>query len=371
MGAVHFDGRAWSYQRLDASAEFRAMDGSAANNVWAYGVSLLDGARVLTHFDGTRWDTVPPPTTPRRLTRIAVSRTQVFMLEESESESDTLVVHVWNGRSWTRERLPFSFVVAGMRIVGTEPWIAGYAYFDPRPTTRNQHGVLLRRVAGRWVSTWTGRSSTDPVIGAASWTSFDAVGDRALLYGEDASGASRMLVRRGAAAWRRVETPASLPDGAYVSNAFLLGDGSPVARYQGRSRAGFLRHNGTAWEPFAASVTPAVFPDRPRLTLGVINWSPPGAGSAYTLVEPRMVAMMTAAETRVVAAAWCLGMPGGSTVDHGFGAAADANICTAITASAGAAPAAAAPTGVPGAPGAAPSGKRKTPPAGLPRPARP
>lgn len=344
-GVLRFDGAGWSLAPLPANfQDFTAMAGSGPSNVWALGAA--GGSTLLVHWDGTSWTPVAPPPGGHYYSSMAVSPTGVFLLEATDDEADTAGVAVWNDRAWTRERLPHAVQARGMRVVGNEVWIAGYAYFDPRPEERNQFGVLLRRAAGRWSTTFTGRRSTDPVIGAVSWSAFDGVGPFLMLYGTDSSGAGRVLLKTGAGAWRRVNVPENPSDASYVETAFLLGDGAPVIRYSTRRGHMHYRYNGTAWEPMVPSLTPEglmlASPLGYSATIAV-----PGTAQAFAIANAHALFALSAAETRVMAGTWCLG---GASRSQLF--ASDPAVCGALVASA------AAPGIVPQG---SPAGKRSRP----------
>ena len=351
LGAFRYDGRAWSAQQLPDSLSVTVAHGSSADNLWVAGARSGAEGPAIFRWNGTAWTSVAAPTT-KLLAAIAVTRTAAYVLEENDGSGDTLVGHAWNGTAWTTHRLPHLMIVAGMHVVGNELWLGGFAYVDPTPGERKQFGTVLRLVNGRWVSTFTGRVSSDPVIGRASWNVFAVSGETALLAGLDSTGVTRVMVRR-AGGWEPVPRPNPVPQDGELTFGFLLGDGTPVLRYETYADPVMLRYAEGSWQPFAVGAGPAL-PPRYQLNPGWRSWSPPGAALAYSTTHDDMIVRLDGNLRQLVVNPWCTS--GRRLIS------AHQQLCMGAGGAAGA-PAGAAP------PLPAPSAPRKGAPAAAPAPA--
>jgi len=145
---MHFNGHVWrqvqSPSPLTAFEEdqnwLTSVTATAPNDVWAVGFdrgrdspqTSTDGRTLITHWDGTRWRTVPGPdpssTNGNALWGVtAISKTNVWAagmiggVLDTFSSSSPLVAH-WNGSTWTQASAPGS---GGFFGLAAEPGGAG------------------------------------------------------------------------------------------------------------------------------------------------------------------------------------------------------------------------------------------------------
>ncbi len=163
---LHYDGAKW--KRVASpnpslhSNELAAVDGTAANDVWAVGYSQdgNSGAyRTLTlHWNGLQWDTVPSPnvgTQANELFAVAsISDTDAWAVGSYQdgSANHSLAMH-WNGTDWTIVETPdtlsdtLMFNLRGVSAVASnDVWAVGFG----TQTEPTQSGLVLHWDGINW-----------------------------------------------------------------------------------------------------------------------------------------------------------------------------------------------------------------------------
>ncbi|HEX4093271.1 MAG TPA: hypothetical protein VHZ33_31510 [Trebonia sp.] len=115
---VHWNGRSWSQTSAPSLGLYgkqyglAAISAVSAANIWAAG--SIGGDALILHWNGKAWSRVPVSLNPsENVSGIsslkALSATNVWAVGSITSEATEaevpLIVH-WNGKSWTRERIP-------------------------------------------------------------------------------------------------------------------------------------------------------------------------------------------------------------------------------------------------------------------------
>lgn len=156
----HWDGSAWTLVSRRPGAEFTAVDGRAADDVWAVGV--VDGGKAYAqHWDGVAWRNVSPVPSTRRATLFrsvaAIGSSDVWAVGRSEppdnatSLAPRVLAARWDGGEWRPLAVPHvpnhpdrsslnSIVANGPDDI----WTAGF--LDDRPVTMHWDGASWRIV---------------------------------------------------------------------------------------------------------------------------------------------------------------------------------------------------------------------------------
>lgn len=238
--AVHWDGQNWNEMpfNVSVSEELNGLWGSGPRDLFAVG----DQGAIL-HYDGTTWTRQNSPITNQNLIAAGGrSATEVYALADNYGQNSAPSLLRYDGRNWTATALSAAFHATGMVVTPTEVIVVG--------TANNQEaGVVARMAGGRWtVAGWDGQRVADPVAGGAPWTAVSAGGGKVLLVAKKDDGTVMMAISSGAG-WTMLPPAASTMSDTRVAAAFLAGDGTPVALYDG---PGFARFTGGRW----AAVSP-------------------------------------------------------------------------------------------------------------------
>lgn len=245
--ALHYDGQAWNEVSLGVriSGELRAIWGSGPGDVFVVG----DGGMIL-RYDGRAWSRMTSPTDRDLVAVAGRSPSEVYAVAQSQSEGEPPLLLRYDGRTWSASALPLAFRAAGILLAAGEVLVAGSLGRDPMDTERRTGGVLARMGAAGWRTLgWDGQRVTDPVLGAAGWQRFSAGGSALLLLGMREDDTPALAIASGpGAAWTLLPPPVSAMSDTRVALAFLAGDGTPIALYDG---VGFARFVGGRWAAVA------------------------------------------------------------------------------------------------------------------------
>ena len=244
--ALHWDGQAWNEMPFGVSRP------GTLYGVWASGprdvFAVGDGGAVL-HFDGGSWSRMIVPTSRQLVAVAGRSGTDLYALAQSSNDREAPQPLHYDGRAWTAAALPLPFRATALAMAGREVVVAGYVYYDPQPSERRQVGVVARWSAGAWTTTgWDGQKVSDPVAGAAGWTSLSTAGGTLLLFGSREDGTKAIATSSGGA-WTLLPPAASAMSRTQVKWVTLAGDQTPVALYEG---GGFARFVGGRWAVVSA-----------------------------------------------------------------------------------------------------------------------
>ena len=228
--ALHWDGRSWS------EVPFGSGRGNSLYGVWAAGprdvFAVGDGGTVL-RFAGGAWSRMTVPTDQPLVAVVGRSSSDVYALAQSSNEREAPQLLHYDGRAWTASPLPFPFRASALALAGRDVLVAGVAYFDPKPTERRQAGLVARWTGGRWVASgWDGQRVSDAVVGGAGWTGLSSAGAALLLFGQKDDG-TRVIATSSGGAWSLLPPAASSMSNLQVRRVALVGDGTPVALFDG------------------------------------------------------------------------------------------------------------------------------------------
>jgi hypothetical protein len=217
--------------------------------VWAGGprdvYAVGDGGAVL-HFDGGSWSRMTVPTDQQLVAVTGRGAGDVYALAQSANDREAPQLLHWDGHAWTATALPLPFRAGDLALAGRDVVVAGFVYYDPRPSERRQVGVVARWSGGRWAATgWDGQKVADAVAGAAAWTGLSASGSTLLLFGEREDG-TRAIASNSGAGWVLLPPAASAMSRTQVRLVTLAGDATPVALYEGDGFARFAAGRWTA-----------------------------------------------------------------------------------------------------------------------------
>ena len=241
--ALHWDGQAWN------EVPFGVSRPGTMFGVWAGGprdvFAVGDGGAVL-HFDGGSWSRMTVPTSQQLVAVTGRGAGDVYVLAQSSNDREAPQLLHWDGHAWTATALPLPFRAGALALAGRDVVVAGFVYYDPRPSERRQAGVVARWSVGRWAATgWDGQKVADAVAGAAGWTGLSASGSTLLLFGEREDG-TRAIASGGGAGWTLLPPAASAMSRTQVRLVTLAGDATPVALYEGDGFARFAAGRWTA-----------------------------------------------------------------------------------------------------------------------------
>lgn len=236
---MHGTGSRWSRVTVpgQAGAALFQVTGTSAGNVWAFGNRDGGSVGVILRYDGTNWQSVPPPAGVVPDEAAVISRTDVWIggqegcTGSGASASCTTDMYQWNGAQWSQQYTVPALVNA---MSGSAP---GNVWAVAETGTTSLPGPYSL-AAYRWSgSAWTAVSMPHP---RATGPPDITVGSRrnVWLYAWQAKKSRRgFLLHWTGSAWHEDVAPANLPteDG-------LVTDGS------GGVWAGALAHwTGRRW----------------------------------------------------------------------------------------------------------------------------
>ena len=228
-------------------AKLQAIDGVAADDVWAVGVRGDGGyrnARPLTlHWDGDRWSTVPSLNAAGVLISVeAVSSSDVWAVGQLYvgGDTDILILH-WDGSAWSRIAAPEQpgqynhldkvSAVSADDVLAVGEYSSGEE--EPRPISLHWDGR-------RWTQS---RAALDGIV------QLDAISPRdAWAVGESAQ-QTTLAKHWDGTRWQRVATPdPDRPDALSLVTA-VSSDDVWAAGYTTPSYQGFTEHwDGSRWQ---------------------------------------------------------------------------------------------------------------------------
>jgi len=230
-GGIMVHGRAGSWVRTpDGSPlpDMNAITGFGPNNVWAVG----DEGTIL-HWDGTALSRPNSGTSANLVAVFGCAPNDIWAVGASADDREPAVILHYNGGAWSVQRLSLSFRASGIAGSCPDLVIAGIAFWDPRPDTRRDVGVVARLHGGQWTTAgYDGHRVTDEQLGGTAWTGVAGTGGMAIIAGR-----GKALISRGAGAW----TPLNgVPDAVAL---VVTMDGSVAAIHA----AGFSRQASGRW----------------------------------------------------------------------------------------------------------------------------
>jgi hypothetical protein len=202
-----------------SSAVFRAVKTLAGNNAWAVGHAQLSSGTfphqtLITRWDGTRWGVVPSPS-PDPIQNLllavdGVAANDVWAIggighDGYEGLPVAGLVLRWNGTSWTRAAIPdadATFSTIELRdvvaVASNDVWVVGRAF----------HRQLFRTVP--YVLHWNGQSWQHGTIPNPPDGRFDSVTalspTKVYAFGNQPSGQT-LVARWNGSTWSRETTP--------------------------------------------------------------------------------------------------------------------------------------------------------------------
>lgn len=132
--ALHWTGTEWRPAATPAVARGKllAVSATSPQDVWAVGSANRTG--LIVHHDGDGWRPVPCPAT-----RFPLSDVSAVSPDEAWCAGGDSVLR-WNGRKWTRVRLPIDSANTVTALPSGEVWVGGgrgdLAHFDGHRWTR-------------------------------------------------------------------------------------------------------------------------------------------------------------------------------------------------------------------------------------------
>jgi hypothetical protein len=129
---AHFDGHAWTVDRVAGKDPWTALRVLGPGDVWEAGPK-----HALRHFDGTRWSAWAAPA-------------QVYRLEGAWAFTENDERWRWDGKAWTQARDVAAHHVAALAGSGADLWVLGAPalYFDGKTWAR-LGSAALQAVASR------------------------------------------------------------------------------------------------------------------------------------------------------------------------------------------------------------------------------
>jgi hypothetical protein len=232
---MHGNGSRWSRVTVpgQAGAELIQVAATSPGNVWAFGNRDDGSAGMILRYDGSSWQSVPPPAGVVPSSAAVISRTDVWIggQEGCTGSSCTTDMYHWNGSGWSTGYAVPELINAMSGSAPGNVWAVGEA-----GTTSPSGPYSL--AAYRWNgSAWTAVSMPHPrATGAPDITVVSR--SNAWLYAWQAKKPARgFLLHWTGSKWQQDVAPANLP-----TSDGLVADGS------GGVWAGALAHwTGHRW----------------------------------------------------------------------------------------------------------------------------
>jgi hypothetical protein len=182
LGTWHFNGTTWRQQPFHTVAGGLATASAlSATNIWAIGNGPALPYTSIDHFNGRSWQAVHAKALSGLLFRDihAFSSTNVWVSAESNGIGQPAWLVHFNGRTWTRVKVPFTLETVFFSSDGRGGlWLTGQSFAF-------QFFIIHRSPAGAW-----SRSSIPVMLGDLTLirgtTSLWAVGSRATKTGSNA-----------------------------------------------------------------------------------------------------------------------------------------------------------------------------------------
>ncbi len=209
--ALHWDGASWQATQLPAASDggaLEAVSGSSSDDVWTVGTAADGVTGVALRWNGSSWSVAPGT-----LARAASSQsgttvagggglsTAAALAPDNVWVGGGMLLHHWDGASWTDVRAPFDVAGTTIAAAGNGIWICGrdgLARWDGQ-AWRDASDAGPQLQAGSTASVRSVTTAQDGVVWAAGIVSGSAGGNLPL------------IIRRDGETWRvlvdSVQTP--------------------------------------------------------------------------------------------------------------------------------------------------------------------
>ena len=249
---LHLDGRSGRMVPTNMQVVIADVWSSGPRDAWAVGEQ-----GTILRWDGAAWRPMASPVRKNLVRVSGCSAALVYVVAQSESDTDPAILLRWDGRTWTQTPINPPFRVSDLYLVcvagagGGEVAVSGFAHFDPVNTESHSAGVIARLRGGSWTTIgFDGQRATVPALFDLSVERYCA-GAGATYAAIRRLDGSPALLRQSGATWSVLPSP-DLPPGSDIVDAtwVLARDCTPVVVFN----QGIARFAAGQWQVVAPGV---------------------------------------------------------------------------------------------------------------------